>query len=375
MRGTYCYLPILPARKGAFRAMDVLSPPARSRLTPLFDVPSPVLKGNETIEVYLAERAQGIHRACGTMRPMYVDVHDLPLDLHTSSDTQPIVHLFDLLRMHSSLAVPVTGTEADRDKDYLESVRSIVARDRRGVCLRLTEDDLAERQTLGAATAAVLDFLAIGPSELDVILDFGHVGNRNPDTLGGTAYEALRAIHRIGRFRNIVVAGGSVPGNLGKRDLGKIRRESRIEFALWTQLASMLPDQMPIAFGDYGVIGAHYVPPGKAVNVPPRIRYTTLLDHVFYRAARGEYPLICRQLVASSDFADMNFSAGDRRIYRCANGLVNPGAPVDWVANDTNHHLELVSEQAWRFLHEANLIDRFVLPEPQHFPWLQVELV
>src|ERR1700675_2180676 len=57
MRGTYCYLPILRARWGAFQAIGELSPIARSRLTPLFDVPVPTSKNGKTLETYLAERA------------------------------------------------------------------------------------------------------------------------------------------------------------------------------------------------------------------------------------------------------------------------------------------------------------------------------
>jgi hypothetical protein len=59
MRGTYCYLPILRARWGAFQAIGELSPIARSRMTPLFDVPVPTPKNGKTLETYLAERAKG----------------------------------------------------------------------------------------------------------------------------------------------------------------------------------------------------------------------------------------------------------------------------------------------------------------------------
>jgi hypothetical protein len=109
--------------------------------------------------------------------------------------------------------------------------------------------------------------------------------------------------------------------------------------------------------------------------VPPRIRYTTANDHIFYRAKSGEYPEICKQLVSSNDFAGESFSAGDLRISQCARDAADPGAASGGIATDTNHHLEFASEQAWRFLHEAGLSDRFALPEPHHFPWLQVELV
>ena len=375
MRGVYCYLPILPARGGAFRAVAKLSPLARSRLIPLFDVPLRVPKNNETLEDYLTKRVEGIHAAWGRGRPVYVDVHDLALDLRTSSDAAPITFLFDLLRMYSMSAIPVTGTESERDRNYLHAIRAIIARDQRGACLRLTEDDFSDPQILRTSVVGVLEALAVGPPELDVVLDFRHVGKRSVDVLRATAHDAFEAINNVGPFRNIVIAGSSVPDVLGKRDHGKIRRESRVELDLWIQLMTALSDRVPIAFSDYGIVGAHYVPPGKPVNVPARIRYTTTREHVYYRANHNEYPGICEQLIESTDFLDKNFSAGDRSIHKCANGTVGPGAPMDWVANDTNHHLEFVSEQIWRHLNESRLNSLFALPEPEHLPWLQGELV
>lgn len=374
MRGTYCYLPILRARWGAFQAIGELSPIARSRLTPLFDVPVPTPKNGKTLETYLAERAKGIHQSWGQERPVYVDIHDLPLDLRTSSGAQPIAYLLDVLRMNGSLAVPVTGTEADRGRDYLTAVNAIVARDRRGACLRLAEDDLVEPHLLQTGIAGVLELLKIEPSKLDLVLDIRYIGNRSPDSLQAILFEALQVIHRIGEFRNLAVAGSSVPQALGKNTLGKIHRERRIEYGLWTQLATALSDQMTIVPGDHGVLYAHYVPPASFVRVPPRIRYTTASDHIFYRAKSGEYAEICKQLVSSQDFAGESFSAGDHRISQCAKDAADPGTASGWVASDTNHHLEFASEQTWRFLREAGLSGRFALPEPQHFPWLQVEL-
>lgn len=63
MRNTYCYLPILPARGGAFLALKWLSPLAGSRLIPLFDIPDPVLRDGETFDTHFAKRAKGISDA------------------------------------------------------------------------------------------------------------------------------------------------------------------------------------------------------------------------------------------------------------------------------------------------------------------------
>lgn len=130
---------------------------------------------------------------------------------------------------------------------------------------------------------------------------------------------------------------------------------------------------MTIIPADHGVIYAHYVPPAGFVRVPPRIRYTTATEHMFYRAKKGEYSKICKQLVSSDYYAGESFCAGDRRISQCAKDAFNSNTAGAWVATDTNHHLEYVSNQAWMHLRAAGLSGRFALPEPQHFPWLQVE--
>ena len=59
MQGAYCYLPILPARDGAFRAVASLSSIARSRLTPLLYIPAPTANDQNALDAYLAKCAQG----------------------------------------------------------------------------------------------------------------------------------------------------------------------------------------------------------------------------------------------------------------------------------------------------------------------------
>ncbi len=341
----------------------------------MFDVPVPVIGENETVDEYLAKRASGITDAWGRAKPFYIDVHDLPLDLRTSMGKAPIAFLSDLLRTEGLLAVPVAGTVSERGRDYLIEVRRIIARDRRGACLRLVEDDFDNSQVLRTSILETLELLQTDSTEIDVAFDFRYVGQRSSDVLRTTIQEGVEALLSVGRFRNIIVAGSSIPDVLGKADHGKVRRESRIEFSLWTKLAHELSSRGPIVFCDYGVVSAHYAPPGKPVHVPARIRYTTANDHVFYRANRKDYPQICRQLVSSGDFGGEYFSAGDLRISQCAKESTGPGGPAEWVESDTNHHLEFVSEQVWRYLSESRLLGVFALPESERVPWLQEELV
>lgn len=375
MRASFCYLPILPARGGAFRAVALLSPIAVSRIGLMFNVPAPVLKNGKTLDTYLSKRAQGIHECWGPHSPVYVDVHDLDPALRTGDGTEPIAFVLNQLRSRGSRAIPVTGTEASRGKSYLNAVRTLVIRSSEGVCLRLDRDDLDEVDRLSHNVTALLDAVAGEPANSDIVLDFRHVGRDKPEWLRASALDALAAIAEVGRFRNVAIAGSSVPEQLNKRDLGKVRRETRIELEVWSRVLEALIEPIPVALGDYGVIEVHHVPPSNIVTPPARSRYTTERDHVFRRAKRSDHQEICRQVVSSQDYLGETFSAGDRRMRMVAEGRAKPGAPANWVTDDTCHHLEFVSAQAWRILQAQGLNGLFDLAVPTPRPWLQAEMI
>jgi len=336
----------------------------------MFDVRAPLLKNGETIESYLGKRAMGIHECWEPDRPVYVDVHDLPLE-RTSTGTYPIAIIVDSLRSRGSRVIPVTGTEADRNKEYLNTIRALAFDGGDGACLRLARDELNEPKLLRSATLAVLELIKLPPESVDVVLDFRYVGRDTIESLRATTTEALQAVQSIGSFRNVAVAGSSVPDLLTKRTQGVILKVPRKELELWEALLLTWP--MPIS--DYAIVGAHYVPPAKFVTPPARIRYTTLREHVLRRTKRGEYREICKQLIESDEYLGARYSVGDQRIHHSARGQGGPGNPAIWVAYDTNHHLELVSEQAWNIVKGRGLENRFALPEPNPRPWLQPELI
>ena len=341
----------------------------------MFDVRSVILKNGETLDAYLIKRAIGISQCWEPDRPVYVDAHDLALDARTSSGALPIAFLVDYFRSRGARVVPVTGTEDDRDMDYLLTMRALVAQVGDGACLRLQRDDLENAEILRSSIFSVLDIIRLLPEHVDIVFDLRYVGRDTPDSLRGIVLEALQIIESIGIFRNIAVAGSSVPDAMGKRDQDKVRREARIELELWIQLLESMATVRPMPFSDYGIVGAHYAPPGKPVQVPARIRYTTQRDHVFRRAKRGEHRDLCRQLIESEDFLGSSFSAGDQRLHLSAAGRTTPGNPAHWVGFDTNHHLELVSAQAWSQLRSRGLEGRFSLAVPTPRPWLQPELL
>jgi Beta protein len=371
MRNSYCYLPIVPARGGAFLALTHLSPLAESRLVPFFDIPGPVLRSGDTLEAHFAKRAKAISDTWTRNRSAYVDMHNLPTDVRMASGAHPLTYIFEQLNMHCTQAIPVTGTPSDRDAEYSLAVRTIVRRDRRGVLLRIAREDMENRSTLSAGISEALDFLGITPVECDLLFDFRYILAKEVNQLRTVALEVLQIATRLGNFQNLIVAGGSIPEQLGKQTKGQVRLEPRVEFGLWSDLVAAFP----VVFADYGVLSPLYVPPKGFVNVPSRIRYSTTTDHVFRRGAGKEYSDLCKALIASPYFSGQNFSWGDHRLFQCAKENINPGNAKDWVASDTNHHLELVADQVWRTLESAGLAGRFSLSDPVRRPWLQPELI
>ncbi len=372
MRASYCYLPILPARWGQFRAVSATSPLARSRMTPLFDVPAPVLKEGKTLEGYLDSRAEGICRGWGADRPVYIDVYNFPLDVRTEGGVQPITYLAEQLHRRGASPIPVTGSVVDRGEDYLQAVRRMLPSLGHGVCLRLDRDEISEPELLRTCINSTLDLLGLDPASTDLVLDFRYVGQDRPDVLRATVLEALSIVSDVGPFRNVAIAGGSVPEQLTKRD-PEVRREKRIEFRVWCEVIAVYGEALAIS--DFGVVSPLYVPPAKVVNPPARVRYTAAEDHLFLRAKRADHGLLCQQVITFPEYNGPEFSVGDQRIALAANGLTGPGTPASWVADDTNHHLEYVTAQVWSEIEVCRVASRFALPVPVHQPWLQQDLL
>ncbi|MGE0558175.1 MAG: beta family protein [Burkholderiales bacterium] len=351
--------------------MARLSPTTSSRLTPLLDIPDPVLHGTSDLESHYFKRAKGISEAWSHARPLYVDMYNLPSQLRMASGMHPLRYVFDQLVRLGVRAIPVTGTEADRDSAYWHTAFSLIHELGTGFCLRLSREDLNVRKSLRSEITKVLEVAQCLPEHCDLLIDFRHVISKDLPELKTVSLEVLQIIQAIGEFRNVAIAGGSIPEQMGKKHKRVVHHEKRNELDLWSGLLSA----MPLAYADYGVITPNYVPPKGFVRAPSRIRYTTESEHIFRRAARKDYVALCRELIATSEFKGRLYSFDDHLIYGSAKGAIRLNQPGQWVLADTNHHLTLVSAQIFDVLHSKNLANRFQTPEPVAHPWLQPDLL
>ena len=371
MKGSFCYMPVLKARKGSFDAIRAVSPIARSRLAPLFDILPPNAGQARDIGAYLQRKIDGIAGSWVPDRPLYLDAHSFPVESSIHGQP-PVAVVAEALMVQGFIPIPVVGTESERGSEYLAAMSLLAKRLGTGLCLRVEREEIVEPGFLAPSLSKSIGMLGIAAEQVDLALDFDFVGKDSPASISSAALDAIRAAAPVGKYRNIIMVGGSIPERLPKGDTGVVRREARVELAAWQSLCEASGLSNPIAFGDFGVINAKYVRPGKAVNVPARVRYTTPREHVLLRTGRDGHADLCREIVAmEGEFLGPAYSAGDQQMSLAANGLSGPGNPAMWLAGDLNHHLELVSAQIWEAVRSAGLSPRFSLPEPRRVPWLQ----
>jgi hypothetical protein len=339
----------------------------------MFDLPNVIIKPGATLDDYLLKRTEGIYKAWAADRPCYLDAFSVPVDWRAASGEICVAFVTKRLRALGARVLPVTGTVTDRGVNYVKELYGLSQPD--GVCLRIGRDEFAEPKLLSESIRETLGVLGLGCSQVDVVVDYRYVGNGDLEHLRAAALDALTLLSGFGSFRNVMVAASSIPALLPKRDEGKVRREPRRDFELWAALFPLRPAGLAMPLCDYGIVGAHYVPPGKPVNTPARVRYTTPTEHIFLRGKRDEHSKACRQLLQLNDFSGSEYSVGDQRLSQSAAGRLGKGTAAMWVGYDANHHVELVSEQAWQVIKTAGLASLFSLDDAKPRPWLQPELL
>ena len=105
-------------------------------------------------------------------------------------------------------------------------------------------------------------------------------------------------------------------------------------------------------FGDFTTRNPKYSQ--KAENFPPSpsIRYTTEKGCKIYRGkhVKGKsnsviYRQHAKDVVVSEDYPGPRFSFGDRYILEVAEGVKNPGGPMQWIKASEIHHITLLSRR------------------------------
>lgn len=346
------YVPAIKWRQGEYLALAELSDAQRDRITPLVEIPPVPWDFDEeqpakSVDQHLARVPAQMAEHWGE-RPVFVDTGLLDGEARMANARHPIDDLFERLAVVNVPAIPVLS--AEHDAAYQQAVAAVVARDNRGVAIRLRPDDFANPNSAIAYMAELVD---APDDEIDLILDLGSIQPAQVQLVQALAANAINSITNIGAYRTLTLLSGAFPVNLSEIAPG-FALLPRSDWALWVAVRNAAPVRQP-SYGDY--TAAH---PEQQDGIDPRlmqtsasIRYAADNDWVIARGrslrsprfgGSAQYNTLCQQLVRHPLFTGGSFSWASDFIEQCANNGPR-GNPATWRKVATNRHVVWTANQ------------------------------
>lgn len=323
------YVAVLKAKQGEMLAIQTTPPDS---FVPLLEVPA-------------SDKAAAVVRNWPHTSDV-IWVHPLNVTgIEDQAWANEVRQIFQTLADEQRAALPVVTT--NEDASVLEVVRSVVARDKRGLVVRLDCEDALEagRDGLASDLDDVLQSCDATAKNCDLVVDAGLVD-------GGPAMQAsvvslvLSNLPHTDQWRSLVVAFSAFPEAVGTIVApGTVGSIARTDSASFAHLASSWTTRQ-LTYADYGVGVPTYA---DAPWAPiPNIRYALVGEWRVHRALRRrdpspQYVALAQQLAAADYFAGADFSPGDAYISSVANGSsAGPGNAGSYLRAAMSRHFHVV---------------------------------
>jgi len=336
------YVPNLRWKRGEKNALRDLSVAGRENVLPLFLIGSDQFKPKKATTKKAEVPAPLVFAQeifnCWGASPFYLDASSIP---DTPGHDHRLYEIANHCRAMELELISVIRPEATAS--YLNTVKKVVAHDNRGVCLRISLQEMSEiPKWIGSwpfslkETDLVIDYL----NQAESLLSFGEV----------VLAEAFRALHKGDKWRSVTIVGTSIPDNFAGLTSGlyKIPRHEKV---IWNQLQSApLPYQLH--FGDYATVSTTAPAPGIAWGFPITAKYTLQEEFLICRGVRttglgaedADVQLVkhAKSIASHPDRHVLSHCWADREIDKIETGLNGPRNLEHWVRLGVNRHIELV---------------------------------
>jgi hypothetical protein len=344
------YVPILRQKAAEMEALRFLTPESKRRMTPLIELPPTLLemkrrKGLNDTGLFL-ETAKQIAGNWGQF-PFFADLFLIEALFKTPKGKHPLWLLSESARTLRLSLIPVTGL--NRPANHQEAVAQVIATDRRGACIRLSEIDL-RNPALEKALRRLISLFKLQPKQVDILIDFGLIGVE-----GMKLSEICYRMPLLSSWRTLTVACGSFPRDLRDFEKNLQHELPRRDWQYWfdqIKNGPVLPRRP--SFGDYTIQHPIYYEPIEGGNPSASIRYTA--DN-YWIIMRGEglrneggpgfaqYWANASLLSGRAEFRGPDFSNGDEYIYNIGRQNKLTGTPRTWLRAGINHHITFVMWQ------------------------------
>lgn len=345
------YVPCLRWKQGEYQALLQLSEDTKNYVTPLVEVPEMGYDfetglNEKSVDKHLAPFAKRV-RVKWQQRACFVDVKLIGGTVRMADGSHPVKFIFDGLRHHVCLAIPVTGIS--RSAAYCGAVSETVSKDKRGLCIRIGIEESAS-PSLRAGIDALLSNNGVKAEECDLVLDLGAPNFVPIDGFTKVIDALIRELPYLAKWRTLTVIGTSFPPSMAEIRNSPAQIERR-EWLLYKRLVANLSKaniRIP-TFGDYAVSHPDVSKMDMRIMKPSAtIRYTSDDAWLIVKGPNvreygfGQYRNHCQTVINSPHYSGPEFSAGDAYISNCANGSELTGNLTTWRRVGTNHHIEKV---------------------------------
>jgi len=372
------FFPISRAKAGEIDAIGRLAPRTKMLTRPMLDFPRQREKDSRPLADYLGEKVQEITASWGTRDDIYLDFSRYEPETKLPDGRHIVDYVFGISHQSRLKAVPVVAPLSTRGPGtaYFEAVSSVAARDRRGMALRLPYEYFSADGELRRILDETLNLTSLIPNDIDVYLDAFSLSlvpteARDDHALSETLRVAAATVNKL-RYRRTIFCASGMPDSMTRHEKGEVLRVPRAEFRAWRRLATD-PAFAFLGFGDYGVIDPAQVESQAAVIPPSRVRITTEDEYILYKGDRDGIRSVARLAVSEETLARRVDSWGGSAVRECAAGYGDPGGPAQWVARDTNMHIERTVAAMMRYLAPDRISSISAEAAPAN-PWLQESL-
>lgn len=207
--------------------------------------------------------------------------------------------------------------------------------------------DLADSELL-KQILGIIEKLSLTPGDCMVIADFHDADFTNADRVAPVIAGILDMLQSSALWQQIVFQGTNFP-ETNPADPGSHSLVARNEWIAWRKAVRFEPATADyMIFGDYAADCAKIVfTTGGGAPAIRHYRYTTSEAWLVQRGPdTGTHAAImrkvCKEILASGQFAGRTFSSADDYIFRSAHNAAGPGNAKEWRAVNTTHHITRV---------------------------------
>lgn len=348
------YVPLLRFKESEKLALKWLSIEDRLKVTPLFDLSPNLIEqhtkngngGNDSnqkpicCETVFSKVVEDI-LACWGRLPFFIDYELLEGLITYNRKNHPVN---SLCRAATSENLPmIMATGLNRSSTYQMAVKEYCQKSNKGLCLRLTSQDLKDTQ-LDTKIQNLLSYFGIDYQQVDLLIDLKLISQN------AVKYQdIIEGVPQIMSWRTFTVASGAFPKDLSELEKNQQHEIPRSDWQYWFQQINEFKVKRLPAFSDYTIQHPIYdFTPVQNPNISASIRYTSDDYWVIMRgeglrndnsSGYAQYWANAQLLTERDEYCGEGFSGGDDYISYVASQIQITGNPRTWLRAGINHHI------------------------------------